>query len=167
MDRLGENIVAFIKKYRYVALVLLVGLFLMMLPEVGDKETAQPVETKPAQTTEQDTAKQLSEILSQIQGAGKVEVMLTEASGAKTIYQTDEDDVSNTDSTSKRKTTITVTDADRNESGLIQQVDPPVYLGAIIVCQGADSPTVRLAIVEAVSAVTGLGADRISILKMK
>lgn len=167
MDRLGENIVAFIKKYRYVALVLLVGLFLMMLPEVGDKETAQPVETKPAQTTEQDTAKQLSEILSQIQGAGKVEVMLTEASGAKTIYQTDEDDVSNTDSTSKRKTTITVTDADRNESGLIQQVDPPVYLGAIVVCQGADSPTVRLAIVEAVSAVTGLGADRISILKMK
>lgn len=167
MDRLGENIVAYIRKYKYVALVLLVGLFLMMLPEVGDKDTAQQVETKPAQATEPDTAKQLSEILSQIQGAGKVEVMLTEASGAKTIYQTDEDDTSDADSSSKRKTTITVTDADRNESGLIQQVDPPVYLGAVVVCQGADSPTVRLAIVEAVSAVTGLGADRISVLKMK
>ena len=60
-----------------------------------------------------------------------------------------------------------ITDSDRKEEGLITQVDPPVYQGAIIVCQGADRGAVRLAIVEAVSRVTGLGADRISVLKMK
>ena len=40
-------------------------------------------------------------------------------------------------------------------------------VGAIIVCQGGDSPTVRLNIVEAVSNVTGIGSDRITVLKMK
>jgi stage III sporulation protein AG len=63
--------------------------------------------------------------------------------------------------------TVIITDSSRNESGLIRQVNPPVYLGAIVLCQGGDRPSVRLAIVDAVSKVTGLGADRISVLKMK
>ena len=63
--------------------------------------------------------------------------------------------------------TVTVTDAQRNESGLIRQVNPPVYKGAVIVCQGADNAAVRLAIVDAVGKATGLGADKISVLKMK
>lgn len=167
MDKLGENIVTFLKKYRYAALIVLVGMFLMLLPEANERETTEQADVPSVQTREPDTEEKLSAILSQIQGAGKVAVMLTEASGEKTIYQTDEDNSSDSDSSTKRQSTITITDAERNETGLIQQVDPPVYLGAIIVCQGADSPTVRLAIVEAVSAVTGLGADRISVLKMK
>lgn len=166
MDRLGEKIVQFIKKYRYVALVLLIGMFLMILPE--KKEAAvQTEETRAVQANEPDTAEELSQILSQIQGAGKVQVMLTEATGSQTVYQTNDDISSGGESSNSRRTTVTVTDENRTETGLIQQVNPPAYLGAIVVCQGADSASVRLAIVEAVSDVTGLGADRISVLKMK
>lgn len=39
--------------------------------------------------------------------------------------------------------------------------------GAVILCQGADAAEVRLHIVEAVSAFTGLGSNRILVLKMK
>jgi len=49
----------------------------------------------------------------------------------------------------------------------VQQVNPPTYLGAVIVCQGADSASVRLAIVSAVGSVTGLSTDKITVLKMK
>ena len=38
--------------------------------------------------------------------------------------------------------------------------------GAAVVCQGADSGSVRLAVVEAVRCYTGLGADKIAIYKM-
>ena len=55
----------------------------------------------------------------------------------------------------------------RKQTGLVQQVNPPTYLGAVIVCQGADSASVRLAIVEAVGSVTGLSTDKITVLKMK
>lgn len=110
---------------------------------------------------------QLGSILSQVRGAGEVQVMLTQAYGEETLYQTNEDFSDAGDSNTTRIDTVTITDADRNETGLVRQVNPPTYQGAIIVCQGADSPTVRLAIIEAVSKVTGLGADKISVLKMK
>lgn len=149
-------------KYRYALLVLAVGLALMLIP-AGRQEEAAPAAPTTAAEQPESVSRELSDILSQIQGAGEVRVMLTEATGEKTHYQTNTDI---SDSVSRIDTVI-VTDSDRNESGLIRQVDPPTYLGAIVVCQGADRAAVRLAIVEAVSMVTGLGADQISVLKMK
>ena len=40
------------------------------------------------------------------------------------------------------------------------------FTGAVVVCRGADDPAVRLRIVEAVSAFTGLGTNRIVVQKM-
>lgn len=37
--------------------------------------------------------------------------------------------------------------------------------GAVIVCQGAEDPEVRLAIIKAVEAFTGFSSDRIQVLK--
>jgi stage III sporulation protein AG len=62
--------------------------------------------------------------------------------------------------------TVIVMDGNREETGLVKQVLPPVYRGAVIACQGADSANIRLAIVEAVKSVTGLSSDRITVLKM-
>jgi len=40
-------------------------------------------------------------------------------------------------------------------------------VGAVVVCQGADLAQVRLAVTNAVSSYTGLGCDKITVLKMK
>ena len=109
----------------------------------------------------------LSLILSQVDGAGKVQVILTVEAGEEVVYQTDDNQTITADSDAKNTDTVTVTDANRNQNGLIRQVNPAVYQGAIIVCEGAENPTVHLAIVDAVSKITGLGANRISVLKMK
>ena len=39
--------------------------------------------------------------------------------------------------------------------------------GCVVVCEGADSPAVRLEVTNAVAAYTGLGSDKISVIKMK
>ena len=39
--------------------------------------------------------------------------------------------------------------------------------GCVVVCTGADSPAVRLDVTNAVAAYTGLGSDKISVMKMK
>ena len=154
-----------LKKYRYVLLVLLAGLLLITMPQ-GDTE--QAVEQTPKVSTEPaDLQTSLGEILSQISGAGKVEVLLTQAAGEKTVYQTDEDRSQGEANGSIRRETVVVTNSDREVTGLIQRIDPPVYQGAVVVCQGGDSPKVKLAIVEAVASATGLTADRITVLKMK
>ena len=63
--------------------------------------------------------------------------------------------------------TVLVSDSTRNQSGLIRKVIPPVFMGAVIVCQGGDQPTIKLAVTQAVANATGLKTDRISVLKMK
>ena len=151
-----------VRKYRYVLLVVLAGLFLMALPD-GKNAKAPPepavAETEPSQNLQTE----LEEILSQIQGAGRVRVLLTQREGEQTVYQTDEDSTSS----GVRADTVLLNGSDRSQTGLVQQVNPPVYLGAVIVCQGADSASVRLAIVSAVGSVTGLSTDKITVLKMK
>lgn len=156
----------FLKKYRYAGLVLAVGIVLMLLPGAPKNE---PEQSEPASASEPAASMEdrLEEVLGQIKGAGRVEVMLSIRAGAETIYQINEDSTESETTGSLQTKVVTVTDGDRNQMGLVKQVKPPVYLGAIVVCQGAEDPAIQLAIVNAVSSVTGLGADRISVLKMK
>ena len=153
-----RKLTAYLTKYRYFILVLLAGMALLMLPEQSQTPVQPPTE-KPVQ--QEDLQQQLEEILKRMAGVGNVKVLLTEASGSDTIYQVDENrNQSNLD-------TVVVTNGQREETGLIRQVLPPQYRGALIVCQGADRAGVRLAVVEAVQTVTGLSSDCIAVLKMK
>lgn len=160
LTAIGGKVTEFIKKYRYVVLVLVIGIGLMLLPTGKAKEETESTQIPQSQP---DMAQELQKILSQIKGAGDVEVLLTVSAGEKTVYQTDD----RSDSGGVQRDTVIVTDGDRNEQGLVQQRFPAQYQGAIIVCEGAEKAAVRLAIVEAVADATGLGVDRISVLKMK
>ena len=142
-----------IGKYKYACIVLIAGIALLLLPNKKDTTTT-PVSTQ-EQKEEKLDERTLSELLESVEGAGKVKVMLSISAGEKTIYQTNH----NTSGSPENINTKT--------AGLINQINPPVYLGAIIVCQGGDIPSVKLAITQAVSKITGLGTDQICVLKMK
>ena len=158
MESGKQQFITVIKKYQYVLFVVLLGVFLMMIPQKA-KESQPTAQTE--QTMEPDLQKKLSTILSQISGVGKVEVLLTEAIGSDTIYQMDtRQNLGDAD-------TVIVMDRNREETGLVKQILPPVYRGAVVVCQGADSASVRLSVVDAVKSVTGLSSDCITVLKMK
>lgn len=160
MDQAGvSRIRAFIGKYIYVFLILLFGILLMTLPTSEEQLPANTASTSIKQSVSKSLQDQLSEILSQIEGAGRVSVLLTEASGNETIYQTN---IGNSG-----EDTVILTDSSRNQTGMVCRVNSPIYLGAVVVCQGADRPAVKLAITQAVANATGLSYDRISILKMK
>lgn len=152
------------QKYKYVLLIVAVGVFLMALPQREEKENspAPAIQTE----AEECVSEQLVQILSQIEGVGKVRVMVTEAVGEETVYQTDENRTEGEHDHSYRCETVTIS-RNGEEAGLVKTVTPPTYLGAIVVCQGGDSPSVKLAVAQAVSAVTGISTDRITVLKMK
>ena len=160
----AKRLMGVFEKYKYAIGILLIGVVLMLLP--GQVSAEDPEPTQPEKT--QDHMDQmLEEILSHIQGAGSVKVLLTQQTGEEILYQTDTEEDLNGDSSSMQSQTVIVSDSQRNDTGLVRRRDPPRYLGAVIVCQGGDCPQVRLAIVEAVSCVTGLSANQISVLKMK
>lgn len=140
-------------KYRWAVLILLIGVVLMLIPSGSTlKQTQQMQESE---QTADDMEQRLTDILSKVHGVGKVQVMLTLEAGETTVYRMDEDG------------TVIVTDQNRAQSGLVERVEAQKYRGAVVVCQGADSPSVRLNIVQAVAGVTGLSSDRIVVMKMK
>lgn len=155
----------FIKKYKFAILILLLGLVLISLPDIDTAKT-EDVPHEPTEP-EMSVSQQLEELLTQVEGAGNVKVMLTISYGEKICYQTDDSISTEESGNNVEKNTVIITDAQRNQSGLVLQKNPPKYMGAIIVCDGAQSPTVKLSIIEAVSKVTGLSTDKITVLKMK
>lgn len=161
------KIIDLIKKYRYAVFVLIIGLVLMSLPTFSSTTDDSITNKQEIPVLEASLEEKLSKILSQVNGAGRVQVILTVATGEEVVYQTDNDETNTADSSGRNTDTVTITDANRNENGLIRQVNPAVYQGAIVVCDGADNAAVRLAIVDAISKITGLGTNRISVLKMK
>lgn len=155
-----------IKKYKYSILVLLIGMVLMALPSKGLFKKEQTAEIKTT-ISEEPLEQRLSIILSQVSGAGKVEVLLTPSAGEEVIYQTNCDSSFGDTTEHLKNDTVTITNSDRNQTGLVKQINPVQYGGAVIICEGADNPAVCLAIVDAVSKATGLGANKISVLKME
>lgn len=165
-DELKSNALGTIRRSRWFFAVLAVGIGLMLIP--AKKESGMPIQTasptvQQTQTLEED----LTELLSGLSGAGKVQVLLSQSVGEEVLYQCNEN-YSQSDSSSNDNTqTVLITDSSRNQQGLIRQINPPRYLGAVVLCQGAENAGVRLAIVEAVSNATGLPTHKISVLKMK
>ena len=159
LTRIKAKITESIKKYKYVLVVLLIGIGLMLLPDCHKEDESDGKVVN--QSCSSDQTEALTQILSKIEGVGKVSIMLTLDTGEEYVYQKD------ASATNEQWDTVIVTDENRAEHGLIQKTVAPKYRGAVVVCQGAENVSVRLAVIQAVSDATGLSTDRISVLKMK
>lgn len=167
IKQMPEKFYRLIKRYRYALLIIAIGLVLMAMPNTQKNTQTDISDATNVVSAEPSLEERLTSVLSQVEGAGQVCVVLTIAEGEEIVYQTNDNIANTNDSNSKNIDTVTVTDSQRNQNGLVCQINPATYRGVIIVCQGADNPSVRLNLVDAVSKLTGLGANCISVLKMK
>ncbi len=159
-------------KLKYPILVLLLGLLLLALPPRGEK-TAEPVE-EAQDGVEDDVAAveaRMERILGEIEGAGRVRVMLQYAAGEKSIYQTDsEQEIRTGEEEKETRTSVQTVLASKEssrDSPVVVQTIYPTFRGALVVSEGAGDSAVKLNLVNAVSSLTGLGADKITVIKMK
>jgi stage III sporulation protein AG len=51
------------------------------------------------------------------------------------------------------------------ESAVLIGQNYPVFQGALLVCEGGDDPLVRLRLTEALTALTGLSSNRVTVCK--
>lgn len=164
----GQKLVQGAMRYRFVLLVLLAGTALLLWPSGGDGSTADTVSAA-AQSAEYDVAaleERLSQVLSQVQGAGAVEVVLSLQTGPRQILAKDSQSEQGDGSRKEESTVVLSRGSGLEETVTVQQISPQ-FRGALVVCSGGGDPAVRLALTEAVSALTGLGADKISICQGK
>lgn len=167
---LGEKL----KKFRYPALILILGIALMLIPFQKQKQAQSLPQTVEARLPEPDyktqTEQQLRQILVQMAGVGRVSVMLTLRTGTETIYQTDSTlsaQTGATPSNTASETTVLIQKSGAGQEAVIRKTIFPGFLGALIVCEGADNPTVKLNVINAVAGITGLSSEKITVVKMK
>ena len=145
------------KNNRLICLILIIGVVLMAVASV-DKNKKADVQPTAAVTSVEDEEKRLANILSQIDGAGEVSVMITYySSSEKNIaYETK---VSSREKEEDKKAVMT-----DGEPMVVKEVYPKVR-GVIVTADGGGNSAVRSAISEAVTASLDVPAHRICIFK--
>lgn len=171
---LPKKWVELLKKYKYAALVVLIGVALLLLP-IG-KTTNKSEEKAVGEERSDDVwlseqESRLAALLSQIKGAGTVQVMLTLETGSRTEYQSDTQTSNDTDGTESRSSeerkTVILSEGSAYDRAAVSAVRYPQFQGALIVCEGAEHAAVRLDLIHAVAALTGLNSSQITVVKLK
>ena len=153
-------------RYKYVLIVIAAGMILLLWP-TGEREqnagTASGLDVR--ETFDLDALeKKLSRTLSMVEGAGEVTVTLTVKRGMEQVLASDRATSVSDRGSSVEEETVLVNTGSGQETVLLTQ-KYPTFQGALVVCQGGDSAEIRLLLTQAVSALTGLGADRITVCK--
>ena len=158
-----EKIMALAGRYKWGLLVLAAGLLLLLWPAQSQTQSKESPKGEEQLAGEEsfsleDMEKRLSQALSEIQGAGEVQVLLTLDQGVERVLASD----SIQEDGAEEQSTVILEGDEGEEAVLITQYYPS-FQGALVVCPGGNDPQVRLQITQAVSALTGLGSDRISV----
>ena len=151
-------------RYKYILLIVLAGAVLLLIP--GGQVDGEPGGTSYQKQEEFDLEAmetKLERALSQIQGAGEVTVVLTLKESAHQVLARDTQHSDREESS----TTVILSRGSGVEEPVPLHRIYPTYQGALVVCAGGADARVRLQIMEAVRALTGLSTEKISVCKGK
>ena len=154
-----------LKKYRYPALILALGVLLLIWPAGKRTETAQEVPEPTEEAFDLDRfTEQTRALLSRVEGAGEVRLLLTLADGGRREYLLDHRESQDASGSQLQRQAVLVSGGGTQQPVEVARTQP-AFRGAVILTPGADSPAVALRLKEAVSSLTGLGMDKITVIK--
>ncbi len=156
-------------KNKYLIALFVLGVLLMLLPSFRQtKTTAEKTQSESFSLAKEE--ERMADALSEIAGAGRVRVVLTLCRGTETVIaydrkssQESSDGENRTDSTQS----AVITGSGSSEAPVALLEIYPDYTGALAIAEGADNAAVARKLTEAVHSLTGLGRDKITVVKMK
>lgn len=159
------------KKLFLIVIIGILGIILIAASELIPRSADKPKTETTVKNEESSYAalleERLTQIISQIDGVGKVQVLLTLESSAETIYAKDEKEeyINNENSTQRSYNGSYVLTND--DTGVVLKTSEPKVRGVIIVCEGGDRAIVKKDITDAVTSALSVNSNNVSVLKMK
>ena len=151
------------KNNRIIFIIFIIGVVLVLTAQHrNDTYGGENVSAPASAVSVQDEEERLAEMLAQIEGAGRVSVMITYESGTEKSLAYETRTSSRESSGEKSEDRKAVTSG--GEPMVVKEVYPQVK-GVIVAADGADSASVKTAIREAVTASLGVSAHRVCIFK--
>ncbi len=161
-------------------LFVLTGIIGIMLIFISEQPENKPTELKETslESYRINLQNELSTLLSRIEGAGEVQVMITLESGEENIYAWQEKTSDNQQSVSAQvnnqtsqnstyENRIVTVGSGSDKQALIEKTMEPVVQGVVVVCKGADNIKTVSDITNAVSVVLNISSNRICVIKMQ
>ena len=171
----AEHIKELIKNRKWAVFMTvcgITGLLLIMISSLlPDKKAAPAVKAERQSVYDssaycKDTEKRLEAFLSEIDGAGEVRVYLTVGSEQRYVYAT-EGRHSRSDNKTEVEEKYVIVGGGSEKNALIETVEAPEIMGAVIVCGGGGDAAVREQIYKAASAALGIPTARIYVAKIR
>ena len=159
-----EKWLTVLSRYKFPAIMLLLGVALMLLP-VGKKSAAATEETPQQGFDLEAMERQMEELVGCIDGVGRVKVMLTLRTGPTLSLASDKDETLRDAEMRTDSQILKLNRGSGMQEVVVTQERYPVFQGAVIVCDGAGNSAVRLQVTEAVSVLTSLSSDKITVAK--
>ncbi len=166
------------KKNRILIGVIIIAILVLAFGNFGEKKENPEKKDVEKQITLQvdayiaENEKRLEEILSAVQGAGRVKAMITVSEINEKIVATDkkidtkqEIEKENSVRDLSQETTTVIYGSGAEEKPFVVKEKLPVPSGVVIAATGAGDESVRLELYEAVKALYGLSGHRIKIVK--
>lgn len=174
------------KKIQYAAILLIVIVILTIyFSSVAENRSNENSEASSgaaapvAETAEaaDDIARRLQETLSAIEGAGRVEVMITYESTKELVpaFSVDQqisttvdessDGKSTTNSENSQSEIVTISGSDGSKALILKENSPKIK-GVIVVAEGADDIGVKLNLLSAVQTILDVSPDQVNVYKM-
>lgn len=145
----------------WLILALGLGLLLLILPR--KQESSEPERQEALAFSLEAEEKRIAAALSRLDGAGNVTVVLTLDRSEEREYARNLDSDRQTE-TDGGRTEERSEIAEIGDGALTVKVLYPRYRGALVVVEG-DGSALRLEVTQAVSALTGLSSDKITVIR--
>ena len=155
------------KKALLTVAIGVLGMLLVLLSELpmSDDGADKKENMSQGEFYRDDLERETEKLISQIEGAGKVSVMLTYEATEETVWAKDANKKSEGEGGTDTEERYIIVDTSDGESGLAIKVIYPRIRGVAVVCSGGEDPVVNSRIKALVSALFDIGSNRISIAR--
>lgn len=166
-----------IKKIKHIQIYLTIGLavivaiiFFMSLPT--SNKSQNPASSKDDNLNMNFSSSQeyttylenkLENVLSEVKGAGNVNVVITLEKGFEYVYATEEETRTTSNGTTVTTTSLVLVDG----NPVLQEEIYPLIKGVVLVCQGADDISTKMNLLSVVQTVIDIDNSKITIISGK
>lgn len=150
------------KKTLFIVAFAIAGMLLILFSD-DSKDIKELSVSETASEFTENYEEELQKLISKIEGAGRVSVMITYESGEESVFASDKEE-SFRNGEQKIKSDYIIVDGEKGETGLKIKSIYPEIKGVAVVCSGASDPVIKERIVSVVSALFDISTKNISIV---
>ena len=150
------------KKTALIIFAAVLGMLLILLSGTTEENSAEKVKDEEKIEIEQCEEK-LQKLLSSVEGAGRVKVMITYETSDENVFAYNKDE-SYRENEQKFSSDYILVKNGGNETGLKLKTVYPEVKGVAVVCDGANNPVTKEQIISVISALFDISTKNISVV---